>query len=285
MNLALGAIIIAVLLIPPLIFYYAYKAGAFAKSLPKFSVLEYLLISAVAALVVHGVIIRILKLDIDFELLFRVLSGNMTEKFMSEVRTKLPSYFYRFILYVFCVSICSAIAGFAASFIVRSKELRALWLIRKLRGNQVHGNNLRYFNKWWYYFNAYKYQASYSYLYNETPNVWVTVLYEGKEASILYEGILFDWVADGEILDRIYLTKGSKRLLGKKNDSGSIDFAELEKIEISPQGVLCIPYSRISNMHIYFMSPVLEGNSQLVPDRELELIITQSEDSGDHYYD
>jgi len=262
-NLALGAIIIAILLIPPLIFYYSYKAGAFSKSVPKFSIVEYLLSSAVISLVVHGAVIRLLNLDIDFELLFRILSGNMSEKFMVEIRPKMPSYFFQFIIYISGVCGCSSIAGFVVSFIVRSKRLRSLWIVRKLRGNEAHGNNLRYFNKWWYYFNLYKYHSAYAYLRNENPNVFVTVLYEGKDVSILYEGILFDWIADGEVLDRIYLTNASKRLFSKKSDSGEIDFTEEEKKNIEPQGVFCIPYAKISNMHIHFMDQAISNESEM----------------------
>jgi hypothetical protein len=192
-----------------------------------------------------------------------MLSGNMSEKFMVAIRPKIPAYFFQFIIYISGVCGCSSIAGFVVSFIVRSKSLRSLWVVRKLRGNEAHGNNLRYFNKWWYYFNLHKYHSAYAYLRDENPIVLVSVLYEGRDASILYEGVLFDWIADGEVLDRIYLTNASKRLFSRKSNGGEIDFIEEEKKGIQPSGVFCIPYVKISNMHIHFVNQLISNQQEL----------------------
>ncbi len=83
MHLALGAVLLAILLIPPLIFYYCYSAGSYAKAVPKLSLLEYLLISAVLSLLLHCVIIDLWQLDIDFEFLFRILSGHVSEQYIT----------------------------------------------------------------------------------------------------------------------------------------------------------------------------------------------------------
>lgn len=257
MNLALGAVLLAILLIPPLIFFYFYNTGSYAKAAPKLSVLEYLLISAVLSLLLHSAIICLWHLDIDYNFLFRVLSGQINEDYLKYNHPDIAHYFSQFSFYIGKVCAAAVISGLLTGRLTTLKCFRRSRLLQGFRNNEFPGNSLRYYNKWWYYFRAYQYKSEYQYLGAARPTTYINLLVDTKEASVLYEGILMDWVADGETLDRLYISAPTKRLFNKKNGD-SIILTGGRKIEIESDGILCIPYCKVINMHIQFIKLAIE---------------------------
>jgi hypothetical protein len=61
MNIALSAVIIFLLLLPPIAFYLAFSLGKYPKSGPKIGLLEGLLLSAVISTLLHALAILFCK--------------------------------------------------------------------------------------------------------------------------------------------------------------------------------------------------------------------------------
>jgi hypothetical protein len=281
LNLALGAVLLAILLIPPLIFFYFYNTGSYAKAAPKMSLLEYLLVSAVLSLLLHSIIIYLWRLDIDFNFLFRVLTGQITEDYINKTKPDLTRYFSQFSLYIFKVCTCAALGGWLLGTITTLKCFRMSRLLQTIRNNEFPQNSLRYYNKWWYYFRAYQYKSEYQYLGSAKPNTYINLLVDTKDASVLYEGTLVDWVADGEVLDRVYISTPTKRLFNKKNGD-DITLSEGCKMEIESDGILCIPYCNVINMHIQFIKAIaFESDAMLEEDATVEAVNAISEEDLD----
>jgi hypothetical protein len=61
MNIALSAVIIFLLLLPPIAFYLAFTLGKFPKSGPKIGLLEGLMLSAVISTLLHALTFLFVK--------------------------------------------------------------------------------------------------------------------------------------------------------------------------------------------------------------------------------
>jgi hypothetical protein len=84
--------------------------------------------------------------------------------------------------------------------------------------------------------------------------VYVDILTDIKDTTVLYNGILHDYVIrDGE-LETIFLHTSSKSFFIRKNADQSITFDMESEIPISPSGMFSIPYSKVLNMHVRFVS-------------------------------
>lgn len=105
MNLALGAIVLAILLIPPLIFLFFYNKGTNAKGIPKLTLLEYFLLSAVLSLFIHGLLIHYYNLQIDYAFLVKFVSGQLSPKDIESYVPLYRQYFVGFSKYL--LSLCA----------------------------------------------------------------------------------------------------------------------------------------------------------------------------------
>lgn len=77
MNIALSAVVISILLIPPVVFYLSLYIGRFPRAIPKFSLFEGVLASAVISLLIHAVAITLIPNEIRFDILIKVLGGDL----------------------------------------------------------------------------------------------------------------------------------------------------------------------------------------------------------------
>jgi hypothetical protein len=130
------------------------------------------------------------------------------------------------------------------------------WL-QKWRNNRRPPEILCYFNDWWYFFRANEYSGEYSYLGDTQALIYADALLDTKDATILYSGILVDFVIKEDSLEFIYLNGLSKKMFNKKNPDGTTSIEEGEGISIQPSsGLMCIPYSKIINLYIRFVAPI-----------------------------
>src|SRR5690349_4935583 len=77
MNVALGAVIIFILLLPPITFYLAYTFARYPKAGPTVSILEGLIISAIFAVFVHAVASHFIQHEIRFYILALLIGGDL----------------------------------------------------------------------------------------------------------------------------------------------------------------------------------------------------------------
>jgi phosphoglycerol transferase MdoB-like AlkP superfamily enzyme len=150
MNLALGAIIFAILLIPPLILIYVYGKGTHARGIPKLSLVEYLLLSAVLSLFLHGAAIHIFNLDINYPFLVQFLSGQLNDADVNKNGDHYRSYFIGFAKYIFWLCLFAWAVGNILKFIATSRRLRMNRMLQWFRNDRKPNDMVAYFNNWWY---------------------------------------------------------------------------------------------------------------------------------------
>lgn len=232
MNIALSAVIIFILLIPPTAFYLSYSFGSFSKAGPKFSFLDGVLASAIVSLFVHAIAIWIIGLEIRFDILLKLLGGelkDLEQKISNDVFAKaLKDFaFYNFIVLLV--------------FIVSGRIAR--WIVIKNNLNNGQNELLRLNNRWWYLFNGYQSEISHFDLLS------IDAVVDTKDSTIIYFGFLVNFVCNGEDLDRIYLRDAIRREFNS-NDKGKSDAPVSVSI---PGETLCIPYRNIINLNLRFL--------------------------------
>ncbi len=110
---------------------------------------------------------------------------------------------------------------------------------------------LCYFNDWWYFFRANEYSRQYKSIV--APSIYTHAIIDTKDTSILYSGILKDFCLKDGGLEFIYLSNVTKTILNKRKATGELSIEEGESMEIKPDGLMCIPYSRVINLFISFI--------------------------------
>jgi RsiW-degrading membrane proteinase PrsW (M82 family) len=79
MNIALSAVIISILLIPPIIFYISFYLGKYPRAIPKFSLFEGILGAAIISLFIHAITIHFISYEIRFDILLKLLGGELKD--------------------------------------------------------------------------------------------------------------------------------------------------------------------------------------------------------------
>jgi len=77
MNIALSAVVIFILLLPPIAFYLSYNVGIFSKANPKIGLLEGLMLSAIISIIIHAIALLIIQKEIRFDVLAFLLGGDL----------------------------------------------------------------------------------------------------------------------------------------------------------------------------------------------------------------
>lgn len=263
MNIALGAVFIFILLLPPIAFYVSYSYGRFAKAGPKFSLLDGLLASAIFSLFIHAVAISCLGKEVRFDLLLKLIGGEIKDIENKITNAVLGQGLKQFALYNFCIFIIAVALGRAARFLV----------IR----NDWHGSSeiLRLNNRWWYLFNGY-YLDEIELGQRHFDLLFVDAVVDTNDGTLIYSGYLMDFVCTGEELDRIYLADTIRRELKKK----AVDENGQELVVNEPGEPVTIPgnffslaYKDIKNLNLRFLSfensiDDIEGLSDDVPTEE-----------------
>lgn len=286
MNLALGAILLAILLIPPLIALFCYTKGTHGRGMPKLTLLEYLLLSATLSLLFHGIAIKICHREIDYEFMFRLLAGQMNEEYVRENKINFERYFFHFSQYIIVVSAVSFFLGMLFKWVTTRRWLRMSNWLQRYRRDQKPSSLFSYFNNWWYFFRVNEYSRKYQYLGKERPLIRLSALVETKEITIIYTGVLLDFVLKGNELDFIYLDSPTKKGFTRKNESGELEIDEDidEKLIMPEGGILAISYPQIKNMYIRFISleaNVTEKQKKLISKANVNLLkVEETDNSG-----
>ena len=142
-----------------------------------------------------------------------------------------------------------------------------------MRRNRKPNELFCYFNSWWYYFRANEYDSSYAYLGKREPLVFVDALVNTADGSILYSGVLRDYVIKNDTLYCIYLGNTTKRLFSQKEENKKVILTEGEGVTIAPGGLFCLPYANLINLHIRFVAALtgdhvsIDGNEEAAAEK------------------
>lgn len=254
MNLAFGTILLVILLIPPLVFLYFFTKGTHAKGIPKLSLAEYLFLSAVLSLLLHSATIYVFHLQVDYQFLLQFISGQFKPEDFKRYEPVYAEYFRGFAAYTFYLCLFSGSCGLLLQRVVTARRLRMNAALQRLRRNRKPNDLYCYFNNWWYFFRANEYDSAYAFLGRQEPLVYVDALVDTKDASVIYSGVLLDFVIKGDDLEMIYLGNTTKRLFSRQDESDNRDLKDSNEFVITPGGLFCLPYSQMLNLHIRFVS-------------------------------
>jgi hypothetical protein len=244
MNIALGAVIIFILLLPPIAFYVSYSYGRFAKAGPKFTLLDGLLASAIFSLFIHTVAIVMIGQNIRFDLLLKLVGGELKDVESKISNASLTHGLKQFTFYNACVFLVSVLLGRLVRYIVLKKSLHAQSEILRLN------------NRWWYLFNGY-HLTDIGFDNQEFDLLFVDAAVDTHDGTLIYSGYLVEFVCNGEELDRIYLNDTIRRELKKKRpeESGKEMFVNEPGEAVSiPGEFFSIAYKDIKNLNLRFIS-------------------------------
>jgi len=248
MNIALSAVIIFILLMPPIAFYLSFTFGRFAKGGP--GLLEGLMLSAIFSTVLHGIVLYFIKAETRFDILALLLGGDLKTFNITVTNGTFKNLFLAFVKYNSILISTSIIAG-----------LCFRWLSERF-GWHAQSELFRLYNRWWYLFQGHKIQW---FANQSTPPdfdiVFVDVLVNTNAGTVIYSGYLVDFVCSGETLDRIYLSETIKREFKQNSGSGEARAIDGE--------TMVIPYSNIINMNLHFVS--FPEDMESVPGAEISV--------------
>jgi hypothetical protein len=244
MNIALSAVVIFILLLPPIAFYFSYVMGAFAKANPKLGLLEGLMLSAIVSILMHAIALLLIKKEIRFDILALLLGGDL-----KGFNDKVTNQGFRQMLLNF-VWYNASLVGAA---IILARLCR--WMVQ-LTGWHVNSGALRIYNHWGYLLLGYMGDDRIGHRKPvEFDIIFIDALVNTTSGTMIYSGYLIDCVCFGETLDRIYLSDTVKRefKINQQNDKGNVLVNQAgEPIEIDGD-TMVIPYSSIINMNFHFI--------------------------------
>lgn len=254
MNIALSAVIIFLLLLPPIAFYLAFTLGKFPKSGPKLGLLEGLMLSAVISTLLHAFTILFVKKEIRFDLIALFIGGELKSFGSLSDNSSFRALFQQFVLYNAVMVLAAILLG------------RTVRLLVKSSGWHAHDELLRLYNYWWYFFNGYKVDG----FLNGTSFapfdiVFVHALVNTNAGTMIYSGFLIDFVCEGEKLDRIYLSETSKREFKKMTSNEKGNYLSHEAGNAFPidGDTMMIPYNNIINLNLQFVTIPAEVENTL----------------------
>jgi len=237
MNIALSAVIISILLIPPVIFYISFYLGKYPRAIPKFSLFEGILGAAVISLFIHAIAIHFIPYEIRFDILLKLLGGELKDLEKKISNDSFHDAITSFSYYNICLLIIMVAFGRLTRFVLNWTGWHAKLPILNL------------YNKWWYVFNGY---------YNnieETDLIFVDLVVDTKDRTVIYSGFLlnFDFV-NGD-LERLYLKDTLKRdfIKSSTQDASEQTTSTTEPYEI-PGDLFSIAYKNILNINVHFIS-------------------------------
>jgi hypothetical protein len=246
MNFAFTTVLLLVFLLPGAIFRRFYFTEQFSKQYSKSSFLELALSGFMGSIVLHSLWIyfaSLLSTPVNFQVIGMLL---MSKDFPSFAFVNIDKYLSNITIYFSSLLILSAVFGYFSHRIIRRFGLdRKFKLLR--------------FQNYWHYIMFGEFhdfpRAAITLQHHTTEDielVFVDVLIETKDESLVYQGILVDYELTKEGgLDCIYL-KGVKRtpLSRLKNKFISTQI-EQETFAI-PGQVMILPYSTIKNLNFSY---------------------------------
>jgi len=244
MNIALGAVLIFILLIPPIAFYVSYTFGRHTRGGLKFSFLDGILASAIFSLLVHAAAILLIGKEIRFDILLKVAGGELKDLESKISNREFTHSLKQFAWYNFVVLLIMILLGQFMRWISQKSQWHFKFEI------------LRIYNRWWYLFNGFYLEEEDS-KQVDYDNPIVHVVADTNAGTVIYTGVLTGYVCNGDELDRIYLKGAIRRdfiLQKDRPDTPAGPDKEMKDTKDIPGQFLTIAYSQIKNMNLQFIT-------------------------------
>jgi hypothetical protein len=241
MNIALSAVVVFILLMPPIVFYLSFSYGRYPKAKPKFAFLDGILASGIISLFVHALALLLLKKEVRLDILLKIFGGELKDLENKITNRDLTRCLKHFALYNFIL---------AATFTMLGRLARHI--VIRFNHNHVQSELLRLNNRWWHFFNGHDNGKPFLDL------VFVDAAVATQEGTIIYTGWLRDFVCDGERLDRIYLEYVRKRRLKLSNDEKKETETRRSSAVPVSGAKFSLPYANIINLNVRFVRLEIE---------------------------
>jgi hypothetical protein len=244
MNIALSAVIISVLLIPPVILYLSIYTGRFPKALPKFSLFEGILGTAVVSLFIHALTISFISQEIRFDILIKLLGGDLKAIENTISNNDLEQLIKSFAYYNFWLILAMILIG------------RLIRLLLQWNDLQAEHEILNLYNRWWYLFNGYfiEFDGEEEGDEVEFDLVFIDAAVDTNEGTMIYSGLLVNFETKNGDLDRIYLRNTIRREFKKSKDDADEDGGNKpgDPVQI-PGELFSISYEKVINLNLSFI--------------------------------
>ncbi len=236
MNIALGAVLIFILLIPPLAFYITYNFGREAKPGPKFSLLETILASAVLSLFVHAIALMFIQKEIRFDVLIKLAGGELKDISATVPNKEFKHLVLQFALYNLIIVIL---------FIALGRFAR--WFSMHYGWDDGRSEMFRLHSRWYYFFNGLESNIDHFDL------LYIDAVMDTKDGTMIYSGFLVEYICEGETLDRILIKDAVRREFKTPKDGTTV----LQNLPGQPMSIpghlFSIPYKNCINLNLSFI--------------------------------
>ena len=267
MNIAFGALILLLLLIPGLFFRVAYLNVRYSGKTFKSTIIDETLLALAPAFIIQigGFLFveYVLHRSVSLQTIYQLIISSASFKDFEILRRSLGW----FLLYSVVLWVVSWMLGYAVRTLIKAFGLDYKYPI------------FRFQNSWYPILKGTLVNfPGYRHLQANIQLVWIDVIVETKEGSYIYSGVIDDFfLTKEEGLDRIYLKNvRRRRLTNEPNDlpetpaveaTPVTDLGEIDELEIAsemddldkryyymPGDFFIIPYSQIKNMNIRYYS-------------------------------
>lgn len=280
MNIVFNAVLISLLLLPGVILRLSYLNIAHGKRTFKTTFAEELFISIILTFFIQFAgyaLVRLLFIPVHEPTLFLLL--------INSDKTLLHQLNPRSILLFFTYSTFAYLVSWFLGAWIRKLAMKKFW--------DVNYPIFRLHNDWYYILrgiieeneNGKKY-------FKKVKNVWVDILVENSDHSLIYSGFLFEFILSKEEgLDRLYLSGVRRRkfaadkvannfaALEQKDSTNNkppnvelisateetnLDEYEDERYYYMPGDTFVIPYSQIANINIFYYDEIDSGSVETI---------------------
>ncbi len=267
MNIAFGALILLLLLIPGLFFRVAYLNVRYSGKTFKSTIVDETLLALAPAFIIQicGFLFveKILGFSVSLQTVYQLIISSASFKDFEILRRSLGW----FLLYSVILWAISWMLGYGVRRFIKAFRLDYKYPI------------FRFQNSWYPILKGTVVNfPGYQHLQANIQLVWVDVIVETKEGSYIYSGVIDDFfLTKEEGLDRIYLKNVRRRRLtnepndllehtgpetGDATDLDLVDEADMsneldaldKRYYYMPGDFFIIPYSQIKNMNIRYYS-------------------------------
>ncbi|MHA4844166.1 hypothetical protein ACX0G7_08380 [Flavitalea antarctica] len=215
MSLAVGFLIIFLLAVPGIVFRVTYLSSPYSKRNINTTTLEEIYSSLIPAFIFHSISVLVLAglgYIINFQFIFNLLVANTSAKDIN----KLNDYLFSFLVYMFI----NTVVNFLAALFLRKLVLR----YNVYRKFPV----LAIYNKWYDILKP-KSKAA------EPISVWLDVLLETRNDTLIYRGFLTDfWLDKDGGIKELHMEDVRRRVLSKDEKAEGLDFYQTPDAEINP---------------------------------------------------
>ena len=251
MNIAFGALVLLILLLPGLVFRVAYLNVRYSGKSFRSTIVDETLLAVAPALILQiigfEVVENILRHPVSLITIYQLIisSGNFSH--FDIVEKSLGS----FLLYNLLLGTAAYFLGVGARKLIQHYKIQYKYPL------------FRFQNDWYHILKGtiLSFQGNAQDM-EEIDYVWVDVMLESKEGTFIYSGILKDFfLSKDEGLDRIYLTNVRRRRMSDDladtddtaETSESDSLLELDKrYYYMPGDFFIIPYSQIKNLNVIY---------------------------------